>query len=549
MTVRGAERHSEPRPSIVTPSDLRASPAPASALPGPGFPLASSAASVPGRGLAVRGLTKSYGAVRALHDVSLAVPSGSPLAIVGENGAGKSTLVRIIAGLEVPDAGEIVLDGVPVGLASPSDAQRAGIRIVPQELLLVPELSVAENVAMGSVPTVRRGIVDWPALRALARTRLDRLGLRDLDLERPVRRLSVVERAFVQIARAMTPGARVLIVDEPTAPMGQAEVDRLLTVLRAVMDEGVSILYISHRLDEVFRLCRHAVVLRDGRLVGEFRDDALTTDALVEAMVGGRDLRLPTRADGGDADPALVVRSLAGGAVRDMSLEVRPGEIVAVYGVLGSGRDELGALVSGAAPRTGGTVTIGGTPLPGGDVRVAIAGGLGYVPAERRSQGLAMDLSVRENMTLGMLGQLATRGVFRRGAERAVVEEWSTKLRIATPTMDTPVRRLSGGSQQKVLIARWLAAGATVLLLEEPTRGVDIATKAEIYRLLRQRAEEGSAILITSSDLEEVVTVADRVLVARRGRITAELRGATQAAVASAALDSQRAEDDTNRGA
>ncbi len=541
----------------MTPDDLRGpspvtspSSGPIRATPGSAtMPASSPPSAPPPRGLEVRGLTKRYGAVQALDDVSIAVSPGSPLAIVGENGAGKSTLVRIIAGLEIPDAGEIRLDGEPVRFTSPTDAQRAGIRIVPQELLLVPELSVAENVAMGSVPTSRRGIVDWPALRSLARARLDRLGLQDLDLDRQVRRLSVVERAFVQIARAMTPGARVLIVDEPTAPMGQAEVDRLLAVLDAVMAEGVAILYISHRLDEVFRLCRHAVVLRDGRLVGEFRDDALTSSALVSAMVGGRDLRVPTRADAGDAEPTLVVRDLTGGAVRGLSLDVRPGEIVAVYGVLGSGRDELGGLIAGAAPRSAGTVTMGGATLPPGDVRAAIAAGIGYVPAERRSQGLAMDLSVRENMTLGMLGQLADRGVFRRGVERAVVEEWSTKLRIATPTMDTPVRRLSGGSQQKVLIARWLAAGATVLLLEEPTRGVDIATKAEIYRLLRQRADEGSAILITSSDLEEVVTVADRVLVARRGRITGELRGATQEAVAAAALDTGRPEDDTDRGA
>ena len=528
--------------SDVTPGELRATAAMATEP-------TSSPPSTPPGGLEVRGLTKQYGAVQALDDVSISVAPGESIAIVGENGAGKSTLVRIVAGLEQPDAGEILVDGVAVSFASPGDAQRLGIRIVPQELLLVPELSVAENVAMGSVPVVRRGVVDWTALRALARSRLERLGLHDMDLEQSVRRLSVVERAFVQIARAMTPGTRVLIVDEPTAPMGQAEVDRLLAVLRAIMAEGVAILYISHRLDEVFRICRHAVVLRDGRLVGEFRNEALTSRALVSAMVGGRDLKLPPHVDVGDSEVALEIKDVEGGAVRGMSLDVRRGEIVAVYGVLGSGRDELGALVSGAVARTAGTVTVGKVLAPSGDIRAAIRGGIGYVPAERRSQGLAMDLSVRENMTMGMLPQLATRGVFRSGLERSVVEEWAAKLQIATPTMDTPVRRLSGGSQQKVLIARWLAAGATVLVLEEPTRGVDIATKAEIYRLLRQRADDGSAVLITSSDLEEVVAVADRVLVARGGRITAELRGATQEAVASAALATERPEEVTNRGA
>ncbi len=484
--------------------------------------------------LVVDSVNKAYGAVEALKDVSLSVAAGEVVALCGENGAGKSTLARTVAGLVRPDTGRILVDGVERHLGSVVDAHAAGIRIAPQELTLAPSLSVAENICMGRLPRRALGIVDRGAMRELARARLRDLGIA-IDVDRPVERLSVLHKTLVQIARSMTPGARLLIVDEPTAPMSGPEVDQLLAVLGRLTSAGIAVLYISHRLDEVFRIADRVAVLRDGRLVADFPRARLTRSALADAMVGGRSLEIGHRSATATDQVALSVRGLTAGNMRDLTFVVRTHEIVAIYGVSGSGREDVGMAIIGGVPSEAGGVEVAGQVVVGGP-RHAFDAGLGYVPSERRSQGLVPEFSIRENLTLAVLRRLTRHGVLDRSAERAMVGTWMSHLRIAAPSSDVGVMRLSGGNQQKVLLARWLAHGSRVLVLEEPTRGVDIATKAEIYRIIRQLADGGVAVLVISSDLEEVALVADRVLVLRDGWLAAELRGATESEIARVAL-------------
>ena len=484
--------------------------------------------------LVVDRINKLYGAVEALKDVSLTVAPGEVVALCGENGAGKSTLARAVAGLVRPDSGRIVVDGVERTLGSIADAHAAGIRIAPQELTLAPNLSVAENISMGRLPRRALGIVDRRAMNELARRRLAELGI-DIDVSRPVERLSVLHKTLVQIARSMTPGARLFIVDEPTAPMSGPEVDQLLGVLGRLTAAGIAVLYISHRLDEVFRIAERVVVLRDGRMVADFPRSQLTRSALAGAMVGGRSLEIGHRTAAATEQVALQVRGLSFGIVADLTFAVRTHEIVAVYGVSGSGREGIGMAAIGAVPVTSGSVEIFGKPVSGGP-RAVFDAGLGYVPAERRSQGLIPEFTIRENLTLAVLRRLTHVGILDRGSERRLADQWMSSLTIAAPSAEVRVMRLSGGNQQKVLLARWLAHESRVLILEEPTRGVDIATKAEIYRVLRQLADTGVAVLVISSDLEEVALVGDRILVMRNGALVAELRGADETEIARAAL-------------
>lgn len=481
-----------------------------------------------------RGVSKTYGAVQALRDVTIRLHAGSVTALVGENGAGKSTLSSIIAGLTRPDSGELLLDGARLDLENPQQAHIAGIRIAPQELVLCENLTVAENICMGALPGPSMWFSRSDMLQ-IATERLALLGVSHIDPRALLSSLSLVGKTLVQIARALAPGARVLVVDEPTAPMTTGEAEQFLQVVRRVTNGGVATVYVSHHLEEVFRLADVAAVLRDGRVVAEFAGDDLTHAALIDAMVGGRSLTVHA-ANGDPGGFVLRCRDLSSGALRTASFDVRSGEIVSVYGIAGSGREDLGASIVGshASPRAG-VVEVPGA----GQVRSigeALKCGIGYVPPERRSQGLVLDMSVRENLTLSVLDAVSSWGIFNREAERGVAQNWISRLSIATPSPEKSIALLSGGSQQKVLLARALAAGGKILVLEEPTRGVDIATKAEIHRLLRDVADAGSGVLVISSDLEEVVAVADRVLVMRGGRIVSEQVNPTQESVAAAAL-------------
>lgn len=474
-------------------------------------------------------LSKRYGGVQALRDASVSARPGEVLGIVGENGAGKSTLVKILAGLVEPDTGWIEVAGERTDLDGPRAAHAAGIRIAPQELLLAPEVSVTENLLMGELPTRGRWpVVDWPAAHFEARRRLGVLGIDNLDVTRVVSEMSVVERAFVQVASTLDAETRVLILDEPTAPMNDQEVDQTLAVLEQVKRAGVAIIYISHRLQEVYAICDRVVVLRDGRIVAELGRDQLSEEALIRAMVSEREQSneredTSVRSTG---ESALLARDVRAERISGVSVELSIGELVAVYGAYGSGRELLGPALMGhlgsvAELRVLGAAVARVTP------RNVLRAGVGYVPPERRSQGLVLERAIRENLTLGMLGDISRMGVIDRGKDRSTAERWREDLAIATPDVETEVGALSGGSQQKVLLARWLAAGRRVLLLEEPTRGVDIATKSEIYRVLRDHARAGGASLIISSDLEEVARISHRTYVMREGRIVAELEGGT----------------------
>jgi len=372
-------------------------------------------------------------------------------------------------------------------------------------------------------------------MRSIADERLRLLGVTHIDPEALLGTLSLVGKTLVQIARALAPGARVLIVDEPTAPMTSGEADQFLRVVRRVTNSGVATIYVSHHLEEVFRLADYAVVLRDGAVAAELAGDDLTHEALIDAMVGGRSLEVQP-AGRVPGEVVLKCENLSCSTMTGAFLAVRTGEIVAVYGIAGSGREHLGAAIIGIdEARSGGTVE-GPQGARVENISEALACGIGYVPPERRSQGLLLDMTVRDNLTLSVLKRISRNGILDSRGETALASEWIDRLAIATPSPEKSIALLSGGSQQKVLLARALAAGGQVLVLEEPTRGVDIATKAEIHRLLRDVADANSGVLVISSDLEEVVAVADRVLVMRGGRIVSEQERPSQESVAAAAL-------------
>jgi monosaccharide-transporting ATPase len=499
---------------------------------------------VPGAGLlSLRGVEKRYPGVRALRGVDFDVARGEVHALVGENGAGKSTLVRLATGVERADSGTIEFDGRVCAFRSPLDAQRAGIATIHQELTRIPELSVAENVCLGREPRRWYGI-DWSELRAHARAALLRVGL-DVDVTRPIGSLSVAEQQMVAIARALDLDAELLVLDEPTASLDRREVEQLFARLGELRSRGISIVFIGHRLDEVFRIADRITVLRGGERVGTFRRDEVTRVELVARMLAsepgepgepGPNLSFPGKRFTGEpfigaplrsdlllAPPVLEARGLArAGVLEPCDLTLRAGEIVGLAGLLGSGRSELAALVFGALSRTAGSVRARGRELRAGSVRDAIDAGLAYAPEERGRDGLVPDLSVRENILLVVERRF---GPLSRERGRAVAKALVVRLKIACADLEQPVRTLSGGNQQKVILARWLAAGPSLFVLDEPTRGIDVGAKAEIEREVRALADRGLSVLFISSALEEVLRDSDRVIVMReRGKVL-ELEG------------------------
>ncbi|MGV9422827.1 sugar ABC transporter ATP-binding protein [Streptomyces sp. NPDC003656] len=487
--------------------------------------------------LAAQGLSKSFGAVRALHDVTLELHAGRAHALAGENGAGKSTLIKTLAGVHRPDAGTLLLDGKPVVLHGPADARDAGVAVIYQEPTLFPDLSVAENIFMGRQPRRSLGRVDHRAVNAAAGELFTRLGV-DLDPERPARGLSIADQQLVEIAKALSFDARVLIMDEPTAALTGSEVARLFGVVRTLRAQGSAILFISHRLEEIFALCQDVTTLRDGRLVASEPVEGLTEDDLVRRMVG-RDLdqlypKQPTEI----GEVALKVSRLTReGVFTDVSFEVRRGEIVGLAGLVGAGRSEVARAVFGVDRWDAGSVEVCGKPLTGGAPSAAMAAGLGLVPEDRRAQGLVMALSIERNIGLTGLSATTRAGLSSRRAERSRAVDWATRLRVKYARLADAVGTLSGGNQQKVVLAKWLATGPRVLIVDEPTRGIDIGTRAEVHRLLSGLAADGVAVLMISSDLPEILGMADRVLVMREGRLTAEIprAAATEESVLAAA--------------
>ncbi len=484
-------------------------------------------------------VSKTFPGVRALDSVQFDVRPGEVHALLGENGAGKSTLIKIMSGVHEPDGGTVELDGKPVRLGRPQDAQRAGIATIYQELLLFPELTVAENIFAGHAPRRRWGGIDWSLMRPRAREILASLDIHDLDVDRTVGALSVGNRQRVEIAKALSQNARVLIMDEPTAALTEADVERLFAIVRLLKARGVGIVYISHRLVEVFELADRVTVLRDGRHVGTREVAETREDELITMMVGrALDALFPkTAAEIGP--PVLEVRGLSGRPqLRDIDLTLHRGEIVGLAGLVGAGRSELAQALFGITPPDAGEILLDGRPVRIAGPRDAIRLGIAYVPEDRGQQGLVRPMRIRENASLAVLRRLAKGGFIDFPAEAELARSIIRQFGVRASGIEQAVGKLSGGNQQKVVLGKWLATKPRVLIMDEPTRGIDVGAKAEIHRLMSELAGQGLAILMISSELPEILGMSDRVLVMRQGRLVAEFprARASQEAIAGAMM-------------
>jgi ABC-type sugar transport system ATPase subunit len=477
--------------------------------------------------LTLADISKNFPGVRALSGVNLEVRPGEVHGLLGENGAGKSTLIKIIAGAYVSDEGEMSFAGAPAKWPSPREAKRHGIRVVYQEFALFPQLSVAENIFVGHERRNRFGLVDHARTRREARELLQKLGVA-LDVNASVSSLSVADQQMVEIARAMVHNVKLLVLDEPTAVIAGREVALLFDLLRRLRESGVSVLFISHRLDEVFAICDRVTVLKDGRLVGTQDIADVTRERLISMMVGrdlgdlfpARPVAIPT------GEPVLRTEAVSvGDRVRDISIELRRGEIVALAGMVGAGRSELALGLFGAVPLRSGAIHLAGQRFTSMSPARAIQLGMGLVPEDRKSHGLAMQLDIAANISGPALSEVALHGLVDRRLEAGIATREIERYRIACRGPATKVVTMSGGNQQKVIVARWARICQSVLILDEPTRGIDVGAKVEIYRIMRELAASGIAILMISSELTEVIGMADRIIVMREGRVTGELAG------------------------
>ena len=468
-------------------------------------------------------ITKRFPGVVALDDVTFDIAAGTCHALCGENGAGKSTLGRILAGIHAPDAGRLVLHGTPLRFGSPRDALAAGVGMVHQELAFCENLTVAENLCLGAIPA-RRGLVAREEMARRAEAMLTEIDT-TLDVSRPMGELPIAQRQLVQIAAAVGQGARVIVFDEPTSSLSEVEAGRLYELVGRLTRRGVTCIYVSHRMPEVFRLADAVTVLRDGGYVGTRSTRELTSAELVQMMIG-RALTeyFPAHAGAAHGRELLRVEALGvQGQFENVSFSLRAGEIVGVAGLIGAGRSELAHALFGLTPITAGRVFVDGTQVHIRNPEAAMRLGLGLVPEDRKRQGIIPLLSGLANLTLPTLPRLSWMSWVRRRAERAVGRELSDGLRIRASGLDAPAAGLSGGNQQKIILARWLAARSRILILDEPTRGVDVGAKAEIHALIGRLAAEGHGVLLISSELPEILSLSSRILVLRAGRLAAEL--------------------------
>jgi ribose transport system ATP-binding protein len=480
--------------------------------------------------LSMTGIAKAFGGAPALVDASLTIGRGEVHAVVGQNGAGKSTLIKILTGVYARDAGTIVFDGRASAIASPREAQDAGVATIYQELNLVPLRSVTENVTLGYEPRSWWGGIDWPAAHARTREILARFGI-DIDVTARLGSFPTAVQQLVAIARAVSLKARLVIMDEPTSSLDDREAETLFGVIRELKAGGASVLYVSHFLDELFEICDRVTVMRDGRTVAVHDIAAVTKLELIAGMLGrsAADIAAAgmTELAGGAAEAGPVLLEARGAAtgrrLRRLDLTVRRGEIVGLAGLLGSGRTEAARALFGLDPLTAGAVEVTGKPAPDSPRR-AIAAGLAYLTEDRKAEGIVPELSVRENLTLALLPRLARLGVVDGARERAVVERYVRTLEIKTADVDQPIRELSGGNQQKVLLGRWLALEPDCLILDEPTRGVDVGAKLEIQAIIRDAVARGCAAVLISSEFEELIEGADQIVVMQEGRSTRVLR-------------------------
>jgi len=492
--------------------------------------------------LELANISKSFPGVKALEDVHFSTDAGEVHALVGENGAGKSTLIKVISGVHPADSGTIHMDGQPVHFRSPHDAQAAGIATMYQELSLYPELSVAENIFMGHAPMRRARfteVIDWGEMYRRSEEILDSLNIHNLDVRRKVGTLNVGNRQRVEIAKALSLDAKVLIMDEPSAALTESDVEKLFEIVRLLKERGVAIIYISHRLIEVFQLADKVTVLRDGKFVDSKPVSETDEDDLIRMMVGRTitDLfpKLPTEV----GDPVLEVRNLTRHPqTDDVSFEIRSGEIVGVAGLVGSGRSETAQCVFGILKPDSGQILVAGKPVTIKSPQQAMKLGIAYIPEDRGTQGLVREMKIRENLSMAILDSLTRFGFVMKRQEGKLGAELIEQLNIIATSGEQVVNKLSGGNQQKVVVGKWLASKPRILMVDEPTRGVDVGAKAEIHRLLSELAQQGLGILMISSELPEVLGMSDRILVMRNSKLVAEFsRGeATQQNVGAAMM-------------
>ena len=473
--------------------------------------------------LSFRGITKRFPGVLALDGVSFEVERGSCHALVGENGAGKSTLGKILAGVYVADEGEVQLDGQQIHAPTPLAARKLGIAMVHQELAFCPNLSIAENLCLGDLPRAG-GWLDRKAMRSQARAMLREIDA-DFDVDLPISRLSTGQEQMVQIAAALGTKAQVIVMDEPTSSLSVRESERLFDLLAQLKKRGITVIYVSHRLEEIFRLCDSVTVLRDGRHVATEPITATNPDRIIHQMVGrevaqytSQHLQRPLGKE------LLCVENLSSpGKFNDISFTLRQGEILGFAGLVGAGRSEVAHAIFGLDDAATGRIFVGGKELPLGSVTGALRAGIGLLPEDRKRLGLVLTMNCRENTSLAVLRRLSVAGFVRRREERSLAQRYVDRLRVKTPSLDSPIAGLSGGNQQKIALAKWLARQCDILITDEPTRGVDVGAKAEIHHLLDELACQGLALLVISSELPEIMNLSRRVIVMRQGKIAGEL--------------------------
>lgn len=470
--------------------------------------------------LTIRGLSKNYGGVHALDDVSLDILPGEVHAVIGENGAGKSTLVKIVSGVVQRDSGEILMNGEPCEYLTPREAIESGISIIHQELSMLPHMSVIENIYTGRMAS-RAGVIDWKRMEEKTRNAL-RLVEKEIDPYALVGTLSISDRQMVEIAKAVDKNCRILIMDEPNSSLSEHETEVLFRIIKNVKQQRIAVIYISHKLEEVMLISDRITALRDGRYVGTVDAREAELDGLVRMMVG-RDLVREEVRRSYSRVPALEVRGLTGRRFRDVSFTLYRGEILGFSGLVGAGRSEVARAIFGADQYESGRITLKDEEVCFRTPRDAIEGGVAMLPEDRKVLSLFMELSIRTNMSLAYLPHLARRGVIQQRLLANTVQQFVDRLRIRMNTLEHPVKSLSGGNQQKTIIGRWLATRPDVLILDEPTHGVDVGAKAEIYQMIRALADDGMSIILISSELPEIIAMSDRVVVMREGRITATL--------------------------
>jgi ABC-type sugar transport system ATPase subunit len=469
------------------------------------------------------GISKFFAGVTALERVSFEIHAGHCHALVGENGAGKSTLGKIIAGIHAPSEGTLYVAGRPVQFSSPLEAVRAGIGMVHQELCFCPSLTVAENLCLGNLPT-RFGFLNFSEMRSRARAMLAEIGA-DLDVNLTMDTLFTGQEQMVQIAGAVGTGARIIVMDEPTSSLASAETERLFELIGRLKARGVTLVYVSHRLEEIFRLCDRVTILRDGRHIETADVASMTMGAVVQRMIGRPvEQYFPQHLDSRPGLEKLRLEGLTSpGKFQDINLTVRAGEVVGLAGLVGAGRSEIARAVFGLDPKVTGCIFIEGRQVRISSPRQAMSLGIGLLPEDRKTQGLVLSMGGRANLSLPILNRLSRLGFVRAGQEKSLTRRYFDRLRVRTPHMDAPVWSLSGGNQQKIAMAKWLASECGILLVDEPTRGVDVGAKAEIHGLIDELAREGAAILLISSELPEVLNLSTRIIVLREGRQMGEL--------------------------